>query len=435
MPVPGSSHGFSLEGGAMDIERVLVVGAGYMGAGIAQVCAQAGYQVILQDISEERLSRAKEEIAWSLGKLREKGKIGAEVADRARRAIQTSTSVEDGADADLAVEAVPEDLGLKKEIFSKLDEICRPDAILATNTSALPITSIAVATRRPERVVGTHFFGPVPLMRLCEVVRGLRTSEEVFRLAGQWARSLGKETVMVTRDHAGFVANRVNIPGTLEAIRMVEEGFASPEEVDRASGGFERGVGPLQIVDNAGLEVTLNASLSIYNDTRDPVFLPPSLLRRLVSAGLLGRKAGRGFYDYSSGERKSWFPAPAREEGESLGEVWGGEREELVRMRLFLPAVCEAVRVVEWGVALPEEVDTATRLGFNLPFGPLEAADQLGLDEVLDMAERMYSLTLNPAFLPPPLLRRLVAAGLSGAKAGRGFYDYSEGQKSNWWRR
>jgi 3-hydroxybutyryl-CoA dehydrogenase len=419
----------------MVIRRVFVVGAGYMGAGIAQVCAQSGYEVLLHDISEERLSRALRDMEWSLGKLVEKGKVNAETAERALKQVGTTTSLEDASGADLVVEAVPEDLSLKRNIFSRLDSICRPDAILATNTSALPITSIASATARPERVVGTHFFGPVPLMGLCEVVRGLRTAEEVFRKAGEWARSLGKKTVMVTRDHAGFVANRVNIPGTLEAIRMVEEGFASPEDVDRASGGFERGVGPLQIVDNAGLEVTMNASLSIYYDTRDPVFLPPPLLRRLVQAGLLGRKAGRGFYDYSSGERRSWLPAPGRKEGYAWEEVWGGNREELVRLRLFLPAVCEGVRVVEWGVASPGEVDTATRLGFNLPFGPLEAADQLGLDHVLEKADRLHRLTLNPAFLAPPLLRRMVAAGLTGAEAGRGFYDYRGGERREWWKR
>lgn len=417
----------------MKVERVFVVGAGYMGAGIAQVCAQAGYLVLLHDVSEERLSRALGEIEWSLGKLADKGRISAEEAKQAREGLEITTRLEDAGDCDLVVEAVPEDLALKSEIFSRLDAFCRRDALLATNTSALPITSIAASTRHPERVVGTHFFGPVPLMRLCEVIKGLRTSEEFFRMAGDWVRSLGKETVMVTRDHAGFVANRVNIPGTLEAIRMVDEGFASPEEVDRASGGFERGVGPLQIVDNAGLEVTMNASFSIYNETRDPVFLPPPLLRRLVQAGLLGRKAGRGFYDYSSGRRESWFPTPEPAVDDFWKEVWGGGREELMRFRLFLPAVCEGIRVVESGVALPEEVDRATRLGFNLPFGPLEVADQLGLDAVLEMTERLHRLTQNPAFLPPPLLRRMVAAGLTGVEAKRGFYDYSGGEKRDWW--
>jgi len=404
------------------IQEVFVLGAGFMGHGIAQVAASSGYRVIMCDVSEERLEAGLQAIRTSLGKFLSKGRIDAEQLDATLAAIDVTTSIDAAGKSDLVVEAVPEDPALKKRLFAELDRICPPRVILASNTSAIPISSLAAATSRPDRVVGIHFFGPVPLMRLVEVIRGVQTSEETMRVANEWARSLGKETVLVRRDHAGFVANRVNIPTNIEAVRMIEEGFATPEEIDRATGGYEVGVGPMQIIDNAGLDVGYRAALAIYEDTQDPKFLPPPLLRRMVAAGLLGRKTGRGFYDYSTGKRESYFPA-----------VRGGESEEdraaclqVVLNRLLLPAVLEAVAVVEAGVATPEDVDRASRLGFNLPFGQLEMADSLGLDAVLETALALHRETGHPKFFPPPLLRRMVAAGLLGRKSGRGFHSYAD---------
>jgi len=403
----------------MEIREVCVVGAGFMGNGIAQVSAFAGYDVTMVDVSEERLEAGMEAIRASLGKFLSKGKITAEQRDASLARISVTTDLAGAESADLVVEAVPEVCDLKQEIFRRLDGTCPPHTILATNTSAIPITSIAAATARPDRVVGIHFFGPVPLMRLVEVIKGLLTSEETLRAADSWARSLGKETVLVWRDHAGFVANRVNIPTNIEAVRLIEEGLATPEDIDRATGGFEAGVGPMQIIDNAGLDVGYRAALAIYEDTGDPKFLPPPLLRRMVAAGLTGRKSGRGFYDYRSGKRESYMP-PVQATG---GESEESKRERILR-RLLLPAILEAISLVEAGVASPEDVDRATRLGFNLPLGQLQMADEMGLDKVLETASSLYEETGDPKFLPPPLLRRMVAAGLTGRKSGRGFYDY-----------
>ena len=407
----------------MGIKNVFVLGAGYMGNGIAQVTAFAGYRVTMCDVSEERLRAGLEAIESSLGKFLAKGKVTREQCDVTFANLDTTTEMEKARDADLVMEAVPEEAELKKEVFSRLDRICAPHALLCSNTSAIPISSLASATSRPDRVAGVHFFGPVPLMRLVEVIRGLLTSEETMCAADAWARSLGKETVLVHRDHAGFVANRVNIPTNIEAVRMIEEGLATPEDIDRATGGYEAGVGPMQIIDNAGLDVGYRAAMAIYEDTRDPKFLPPPLLRRMVAAGLLGRKSGRGFYDYSSGRRESYFPA-AGDAGEAEGER--ERRREIILHRLLLPAILEAVSLVEAGVATPEDVDRASRLGFNLPLGQLEIADNLGLDTVLDLSLRLHEETGDPKFLPPPLLRRMVAAGLLGRKSGRGFHRYGE---------
>jgi 3-hydroxyacyl-CoA dehydrogenase len=394
-----------------------------MGNGIAQVSALAGYEVVMCDVSEDCLASGMDAITSSLGKLLSKDRISREQSEAALANIRTTREVEEAADSDIVVEAIPEKIELKKELFSRLDGICPPHTIIGTNTSAIPISSIAAATARPHKVVGIHFFGPVPLMLLVEIIKGLFTSEETMSTADAWARSLGKETVLVLKDHAGFVANRVNIPASIEAVRMVDEGIATPEEIDRATGGFEAGVGPLQILDNAGLDVGMNAALAIFEDTRDPKFEPPPLMRRMVAAGLLGRKVGRGFYDYSSGKRQSYMTAE-RHKGES--EEQRGERLAALLQRFLMPAILEAVRLLEAGVSNAEDIDKASRLGFNFPLGQLEIADNLGLDAVMDGALALHEATGNAKFLPPPLLRRMVASGLLGRKSGRGFHAYSE---------
>ncbi len=407
----------------MEILKVCVVGAGYMGSGIAEMAALAGYRVCLHDLTEQRLERGIEEIRQSLGKFAARGKITEAQREAALAAIVTTTSLEAAGEVDLAVEAVSEDLELKRRIFAHLDELCPAHAILATNTSAIPISSVAAATRRPEQVVGTHFFGPVPVMRLCEIIRGVRTSDAAFAAADHWARSLGKETVLVQRDHAGFIANRLNIPATLEMVRMVEERGMSPAEVDRvASFGLEGRVGPLEILDNAGIDITVSAASAIYTDTGDPKFFPPPLLKRMMAAGLLGRKTGRGFYDYSSGTKREYvllrnaseagvIPAPVSDAGQ-------------LAFRMLMPTIVEAVLMLQSGVARADDIDRATRLGFNFPMGPLELVDNTGLDTILEMARSIYSETGDPKYFPPPLLARMVETGHLGRAAGRGFYVY-----------
>ena len=283
----------------MDIRRVLVVGAGLMGGGIAQVAALAGYRVSLRDVSQQMLDKAMSNIAWSLGKFVEKGQFAAEARESALGRLSPTLALDAAAEADFAVEAVFEDKALKQEVFRELDRLCPPRAILASNTSAIPITELARVTERPDRVVGTHFFSPVPLMPLCELVRGLETSDETLAAAKAFVESLGKETITVKRDVAGFALNRINLPGTVEAIRLVEAGVITPEEVDKGM-RLGRGwrMGPFETMDMTGLDVTLGAMLAIYEETQDPRFWPPDLLRRKVAAGHLGRKAGRGWYVY-----------------------------------------------------------------------------------------------------------------------------------------
>jgi 3-hydroxybutyryl-CoA dehydrogenase len=292
----------------MEIKNVFVVGSGLMGGGIAQVSAVAGYKVKMHDVKEEFTAKGLDAIKGSMGKFLSKEKITQEKHDAALANLTTTTDLADAADADLVVEAVFENLDVKKEVFGKLDEVCPAHTILASNTSAIPISSIAAGTKRPDKVVGTHFFSPVPLMRLCEIIRGLQSSDETVEAAEAWAQSVGKETVRVLKDHAGFIANRLYLPMGCEAARMLEAGVATPEDIDKAMRlGYNLPMGPLELADMTGIDVLMNASTAIYNDTGDPKFYPPPLMRRLVAAGMLGRKTGRGYYDYSSGKQENYW--------------------------------------------------------------------------------------------------------------------------------
>ena len=271
-----------------------------MGAGIAQVAAAAGYSVVLQDVADEALARATDGIEASYRKFAEKGLMPAGDVDAALSRLTTSTDLHAVDQADLVVEAIFENLEVKADLFARLDKIAKPEAILATNTSAIPITTIAAATTRPELVVGTHFFSPVPLMKLCEIVKGYKTSDDTVAAAVEFAENCGKTTIVVQRDVAGFVTTRLISALAMEAVALVESGVASAEDVDVACRlGFGHAMGPLQTADLTGIDILTNASANIYTDTQDEKFAPPELLRRMVAAGDLGRKSGKGFYDYS----------------------------------------------------------------------------------------------------------------------------------------
>jgi len=277
-----------------------VVGAGLMGSGIAQVAAVAGWQVALRDVDEAALGRGKASVEKSLAKFVEKGTLSAPEQAAALDRIATTTDlVGAAADADLVIEAVFESLPVKLEVFAQLDDVCKDGAVLATNTSAIPVTTIAAATRRPESVVGTHFFSPVPMMRLCELVRGHRTSDESLAVARHFAESVGKTCIVVNRDVAGFVTTRLICALAMEAVALYESGVASAEDIDTACRlGFGHTMGPLATVDLTGVDVLRNASMNIYADTADAKFFPPELLSRMVDAGDLGRKSGSGFFAY-----------------------------------------------------------------------------------------------------------------------------------------
>jgi 3-hydroxybutyryl-CoA dehydrogenase len=281
------------------VPTVAVVGAGLMGSGIAQVAAQAGWDVVLRDVTEAPLQGGLHRVEASLAKFVEKEKLSADDATAALRRITTTCDLEGVGGADVVVEAVFESIEVKAALFADLDRLCRPDAVLATNTSAIPITKIAAATQRPESVVGTHFFSPVPMMRLCELVRGYKTSDETLRRARDFAEGVGKTCIVVNRDVAGFVTTRLIAAFVVEAVKLVESGVASAEDVDTACRlGFGHPMGPLETTDLTGVDILRNATENVYAETRDPKFAPPELLQRMVAAGDLGRKSGRGFYEY-----------------------------------------------------------------------------------------------------------------------------------------
>lgn len=279
--------------------QVAIIGAGLMGSGIAQVAATAGWTVTLRDLTEEATSRGLAGIRASLEKFASKDKISTAEAEAALARITTTTDLDAAAEADIVIEAVFERLDVKQEIFTALDKICRADAVLATNTSAIPITQIAAATSRPESVVGTHFFSPVPMMKLCELVRGLKTSDETLAAVRSFAEEIGKTCVVVNRDVAGFATTRLVCALVMEAISLVETGVISAEDLDVACKlGFGHAMGPLTTIDMTGLDVLKHATENIHSDSGDGKFFPPALLTRMVAAGDLGRKTGKGFYDY-----------------------------------------------------------------------------------------------------------------------------------------
>ncbi|MCK7625749.1 3-hydroxyacyl-CoA dehydrogenase family protein [Streptomyces sp. RS10V-4] len=278
-------------------KKLAVIGAGLMGSGIAQVSAQAGWDVVLRDVTDEALARGKGGIASSYEKFVAKGKLEASAAEQALARITTTTDLDAVADADLVVEAVFEKIEVKREIFQTLDKLVKDEAVLASNTSAIPITKIAAATSRPERVVGTHFFSPVPLMQLCELVRGYKTSDETLAAAREFAESVGKTCVVVNRDVAGFVTTRLISALVVEAAKLYESGVATAEDIDTACKlGFGHAMGPLATADLTGVDILLHATDNIYTESQDEKFAPPEIMRRMVDAGDIGRKSGQGFY-------------------------------------------------------------------------------------------------------------------------------------------
>ncbi|MER7516264.1 3-hydroxyacyl-CoA dehydrogenase family protein [Streptomyces sp. NPDC126499] len=279
--------------------KLAVIGAGLMGSGIAQVSAQAGWDVVLRDVTDAALTRGTDAIKTSYERFVAKGKLDAADAEAALGRITATTELDAVADADVVVEAVFEKLEVKHEIFRALDKVAKDGAVLASNTSAIPITKIAAVTERPEAVVGTHFFSPVPMMQLCELVRGYKTSDETLATAREFAESVGKTCIVVNRDVAGFVTTRLITALVVEAAKLYESGVATAEDIDIACKlGFGHAMGPLATTDLTGVDILVNATSNIYAETQDEKFAPPELMRRMVDAGDIGRKSGQGFYSY-----------------------------------------------------------------------------------------------------------------------------------------
>jgi 3-hydroxybutyryl-CoA dehydrogenase len=286
---------------AMTVQRVGVVGCGLMGSGIAEVCARAGLDVVVREVDGDRVAAGRHRVEASLDRAVRAGKLGAADCEAVLGRLRFTTDLDELGDRQLSLEAVVESEPVKVEVFGQLDRILEdPDAILASNTSSIPIMKLAMATRRPEAVVGIHFFNPVPVLRLVELVTSLLTSETTASRAQAFAeQSLGKHVIR-SQDRAGFIVNALLIPYLLSAIRMLESGFATADDIDRGMiEGCAHPMGPLALTDLIGLDTTMAVSESLYEEFKEPLYAPPPLLSRMVEAGLLGRKTGRGFYDYT----------------------------------------------------------------------------------------------------------------------------------------
>lgn len=368
-----------------------IVGAGTMGAGIAQLALQAGHEVLLNDVDEAAIARGRDRIARGLDRLVAKGRMdadeaGAALAERLRDAHGLDTLA---AEADIVIEAALEDLDLKRTIFRALDSAAPPSTLLGTNTSALSVSEIARSTRHPERVLGLHFFNPAPVMALVEVVQGEQTSGATMQSGLDFARRLGK-TAVACRDAPGFIVNRVNRPFTLEALRLLDEEDLSPAAIDRAVESAGYPMGPFRLMDLVGIDVNLAVARALYEAfERAPRFEPSPRQEEFVAAGTLGRKTGRGFYDY--GPDGSLAGAPTDERGGEDEAPGGRLSDAIIIRRIELAIINEAYHAVGEGVCSPEDVDLALKLGAAHPYGPFERAGQLGLRAVVEGLDALAS--------------------------------------------
>ncbi|WP_435127053.1 3-hydroxyacyl-CoA dehydrogenase/enoyl-CoA hydratase family protein [Halobaculum sp. D14] len=385
-----------------DIENVTVLGAGSMGHGIAEVAAIAGHDVVVRDIEQELVDEGLDNIEWSLGKLDEKGQIdepAEAVFDRVEGEVDLAAAV---SDADLVVEAVPENMDLKRDTFSSVDEHAPADAILASNTSGLSITEIAASTDRPSQVIGTHFFNPPVKMDLVEVVYGEETSDETIDVVHGFVDDLGKTAIDVKKDVHGFIVNNVMLPFIEEAAWMLDEGETTVQDADAAM-VYRRGypMGPFELADYTGIDIA-------YHFRQDTDVQSPPPIAEQVEADELGKKSGQGFYDWEDG-------------GPDYGPDDGDEFDTL---RVEARMINEAARLVGDDVATPDDVDLGSRLGARFPEGACRLGDQIGLDAVLDKLRTLHDETGADRFEPADYLVELVEDGHTGVDAGQGFHDY-----------
>ena len=281
-----------------DVRVLGVVGSGLMGSGIVEVAARAGQRVVYLEASDELVESGRHRIETSMARAVERGKLDAKASDETLARVSGTTDPNDLAEVDLVIEAATEDADTKRAVFRRLDEVVRPEVVLASNTSSIPIVDLGAATKRADRVIGMHFFNPVPVMGLIEIVKAITTSDETVEFAREYGAALGKTTVL-SRDRAGFIVNTLLIPYLNDAIRMLEEGFASREDIDAAIDlGLNHPMGPLRLADLIGLDTCAQIGDVLYEEFKDARFAPPPLLRRMVAAHQLGRKSGRGFYEY-----------------------------------------------------------------------------------------------------------------------------------------
>ena len=406
--VPAATAGMTLE----DVDRVAVLGAGSMGHGITEVVAIAGYPATMRDVETELVESGYEDIEWSLEKLAEKDRIDEAPADVLDR-IETTTDLKAAVtDADLVIEAAPEELDLKHDVFSDLEELTHDEAILASNTSSLPITDIAEATDSPERVVGMHFFNPPVKMDLVEVIYGEHTTEETAETAHAFVESIDRTPIYVRKDVRGFVVNTVLGPFGDEAAWMVSEGEADVREAD-ATMVHERGypMGPFELSDMTGIDV----GYQVRREAGQPV---PPVVEAKVDADELGRKTGVGYYEYDDGDGADYAPEDASAEFDWL--------------RIEARIVNEAADLIGDDVATAEAIDTGLRLGAGFPEGPCRRGDKIGLDVVLEKLESLHDEYGEARYEPSAHLRGLVEDGRTGEDAGTGFFEYGEADERDY---
>ena len=388
-----------------------VVGAGTMGAGIAQIAALGGYETVLYEIDEKQLERGQELIRNGMRRGAERGRWSESEATEALERLQTENRIELLRDCELVIEAVPEDLDLKRNLFDRLAAVCKPEAVLATNTSSLSVTAVASPVPEPQRIVGMHFFNPPALMQLVEVVAGDESGEPALELATDVARGMGR-TPIRARDSVGFVANRCVRPFFLESLRMLAEGVAPHDEIDRIVRlGAGLRMGPFELMDLIGIDVNFAVARSFWEQSfGEPRWRPSPIHERMVASSRLGRKTGRGFYTYEEGEPHR--PRDPDTDGErpifdedELERV-AGPNAPLILTRLGSTIANEACFALGERVASADDINTAMRLGYNWPVGSLEWGERLGWARALGVLEELRELQ-GEAYRPAPLLRDL----------------------------
>jgi 3-hydroxybutyryl-CoA dehydrogenase len=403
----------------MTVNRLGVAGAGTMGAGIAQIAALGKIDVSLHDPDAEALEKGLAAVRQGLDKGAKRGRWSEEDVDMAIDRVRGAKKLEDLAECELVIEAAPEDLELKRQLFAQLAEACGPETVLATNTSSLPVTAIAGGTPGPERVVGMHFFNPPALMELVEVIAGSESADAPLALATETVERMGKTPIRAA-DGPGFLANRLARPYALESLRMLAEGVASHDQIDRAlrlGGGFR--MGPFELIDLIGVDVNFKVARSFYEQSfGEPRWRPSPIQSRLVAAGRLGRKSGRGFYEYGDGDHRPEDPEveserPLLDAGEL--EAVAGPEAAIVVPRVAAQISNEAAFALEDRVGSPADMDTAMRLGFNWPLGPIEWSERIGPARAVGILDEQRELR-GEAYRASPLLRRAAADGASLAE-------------------
>lgn len=407
----------------MYIYKAAVIGAGAMGGGIAQVISYSGLPVVIKDIDEEKAKTGLEAARKIYQSRVDKGKMTSGEMDQKMALISFSTDYKDFSDVDIVIEAVPENIEIKKKVYKELDESCPETTILASNTSALSISELGSVTKRPDKVVGMHFFNPAHVMKLIEVIPGLQTSDETVDDVISFSESLRKIPVRVN-ECAGFLVNRILMSYINEAFYVLQEGAASAKKIDEEMVSFGMPMGPFTLVDMLGLDVADSVADILYNSYGERM-KPAALIKRITATGRLGTKSGKGIYDYSEEKKDESFLESIVKDTQKETGISG---TEFSVHRILLPMINEAAISFQEGVSTLNDIDIAMLAGTGFPQdkgGPLHYADTQGLDVILKEMEKLHS-QFGLRFWPAPIIRKYVSAGWLGVKAKKGFFDYFE---------